>query len=674
MSVFEDLQYELDELKEKLFSLERERGNIPKSLTPFKRNEKAAARAHGRAWVPMPLYGVHLGVCVETRDPWKMGRIMVYCPVIHNLKNKIDNLSESSLTWASPCSSFGAIDDVGATFVPPEGSAVVLIFENGHRDSIYYLGSTWVPKKSSPGNDSYAFNPQREGHRWGTSRDGDVNIGLKQSLLPPWNNESYYGNDLKPEGSLSIIASDTQNIPVNSSLNESRSGESGGDYSTEGWRSRDIPHMYGIKTPEKHFILFDDGSYERENKLWGKRLVVQSSKSNIMIMKDDCDQTAEEIYEHIYWDSKNDKLSAGGSAFSKIGNKHSVELNHTGVQLQSFGGGRLIIDDKIKGDLRENQNKWDITFPPQPKGGQKLYRTMVRLESHTEHRITLSDHHETSPNVRSKKDGIFLSSACGHYMGMIDHTDEGGKADKERKIHIKSTSGHEIILKDYQCSIASPIVRSTGRYEGTGQRGYRDEGVYDEPKFKPDGKGLAEKVCLKIKSGFGHFLLFEDGSRQNKVTEQHLRLSNAPGWNDPHNFLDMKQPENKLVWLRCAGERLTTVEYNYTRITENNETLISKFGNQIHVVQTKNMVDVILKRNYINFVKLGNHIVFVRQGRHLTYALQQTAHMCLLSPHIILGDVPPEGDRPPRDGAAPVLLLGGSSPLPATPAKWLIAN
>ena len=270
MSIINDLQYEIDELKEKIFNLEKERGNIPKALTPFKRSERAAARAHGRAWVPMPLYGAHLGVCVETRDPWKMGRIMVYCPVIHNLRNSADNLNESDLTWASPCSAFGSIDDMGAIFIPPEGSAVVLIFENGHRDSIYYLGSTWVPKKSSPGNDKYAFNPQRESHRWGGRRDGDVETGLTNSLLPQWNNESYYGNDLKPEGSFSVVAQDTQNIPAFSSKSESRSGESGGNYSTEGWRSRDIPHMYGIKTPEKHFILFDDGSYEREQKLWGK--------------------------------------------------------------------------------------------------------------------------------------------------------------------------------------------------------------------------------------------------------------------------------------------------------------------------------------------------------------------------------------------------------------------
>lgn len=684
MGLIDDLQHSIHELREKISNLEKERGSIPKSLTPFNRSIKATARTHGRAWVPLPLYGIHLGVCVDTRDPWKMGRIKVYCPVVHNLK-RAKYLSESTLDWVMPCSSFGGIDDVGSVFVPPEGSAVLIMFENGNRESMYYVGSTWVPKKADPEINNSDFSPQRERYRWGdgSRRNSDIKNGLTDSLLPPFNNESYFGNDLKPEGTLTadesvsalnINANDTQNIQVVGSLDQQRTGVSGDGYSTQGWRSKDIPHMYGIKSPEKHFILFDDGSYERERKLWGKRVVLQSSKGNTLILKDDNDQTAEEIFQHPFWDSYNDSLSgSGGQPFSKVGNQHAIELNHTGIQLQSLGGGRLIIDDKIQGDVRPFQNEWNINFPPQPESGQKLYRTMVRLESHTEHRITLSDHHEDQENIRSDKDGIFLSSACGHYIGMIDHTSMDGKADENRKIHIKSTSGHQIEMKDYKCSIQSPKVRATGRYQGTGQRGYRDDGVYDDPNFQPDGKGSGEQVCLKITSGFGQYLLFEDGSNQEKPTEQFIQLSNAPGYNDPYNFLKMNQVTNrKLVHLNCAGERLTTVEENYTRVTQGGETLIAN-ENQVHIVQEQNMIDIVQKQNLVQYVALGNHVIFCRQGQHLTYALNGTAHLSLTSPHIILGGVPPEGGEPP-DGAAPVLLLGGEAPLPAHPSNWLIAN
>ena len=262
-----------------------------------------------------------------------------------------------------------------------------------------------------------------------------------------------------------------------------------------------------------------------------------------------------------------------------------------------------------------------------------------------------------------------------HGIGMIDHTDMNGKADKERKIHIKSTSGHEIIFSDYQCKVKSPMVRSTSRYSGTGQRGYRDNDVYDRPNFQPNGKGMGEQVCIKIKSGFGQYMLFEDGSNQEKPTEQYIKISNAPGWNDPVNFLLMNQVVNKkLVHLNCAGERLTTVELNYTRVTVKDEILVSKEGNQIHVVEEQNMIDVANRKNIIQYAKLGDHIIFCRNGVHLTYALNSTMHLCLRNPHIILGEIPPDGEGKPPEGVAPVLLLGGDGPLPAHPAKYLIAN
>lgn len=672
MSIIKDLQYQINELQDKLFVIEKERGTIPKALSPFVSQTRAAARTFGRAWAPQALYGVHMAVCVDTRDPWKAGRILVYCPIIHNVRNAY-YLSESNLTWAMPCSSFGSLDEVGAVFVPPEGSTVLIMFEAGNRNSLFYIGATWLPRRASVSSSEDDFTPFRETYRWSGSpgsRASDIKNQLPDHLLPPWNNESYYGNDLKPTSELDIVAAGTENINFGE-MSESRSSYGGDNYSTQSWRSRDIPHIYGIKTPEKHFIMFDDGSYEREQKLLGKRLVLQSSKGSVLFFKDDNEQTAEEIFQHKYWDTYNDLIAPSGSSqwFSKTANGHAIELNHTGAQIQSFGGGRLIIDDKLKGDLAPNQNQWSVSFPP--SGGSNLWRTMVRLESHTEHRITLSDHHEDGEFIRSEKDGIFINSACGHAVQLQDHT-EGGKAGLKRQVLIQSTSGHKIEMKDYQCSISSPRVRSTGRYGGSGQRGYRDEGVYDSPNFKPDGKGFPEKVCFKLTSGFGMFLLFEDGSNQTSVSQQYAKLSNAPGKNGMENFFQMFQKTgDKLVFLRCAGERLTTIEKNYRRFTKLSE-IMQTTVNQIHICLEGQMIDQVLIGNLYQYVKLGNHYINVEQGVQHTYALQNTIHMCQNSPHLIIGGINPKGGS--TDAVSPVLLYGGDGPLPSRPAKWLYAN
>jgi hypothetical protein len=572
---------------------------------------------------------------------------------------------------------------MGSVFIPPEGSVVALMFQHGSRDSIYYIGCTWMPKRDDSSTSDTNFTPDRETYRYDVgARNGDIETGIKDNLLPPWNNESYYGKDLSPAGSsdgaIEITADDSQNIRVVGDLVQERSGLSGDGYSTRGWRSEDIPNIYGIKTPEKHFIQFVDGSYDvkaTSKKLYGKRMVLQSSKSSILIMKDDSDQTAEEIYQHPYWDSKNDKGAIGTTWFTKTGGNHKIELNHTGVQLQSFGGGRIIIDDKLKGDLKPYQNQWNSVWPPQTKDGKILYRTMVRLESHTEHRITLSDHHDEDSFVRSPKDGIFLSSACGHFIGMVDHTDQNGKAGVSRQIHIKSTSGHELLMTDYQCTVKAPGHRATGVYPGVNQRGYRDDGVYDSPNFKADGKGSDEQIAVKLKSGFGQYLIFSDTGTQKEVSNQYILLSNAPGYNDPHNFLLMRQPENKLVHLSCAGERLTTVEYNYNRITQKNEGLTCVTGNQVHTVEQGNMIDVALQKNITHYCAIGNHVIYCREGVHTTYALKGTFHMSYRQKHRIMGGIPPDGKSATPDPVFPVCLyIKDGTPLTGIPSKWLEAN
>ena len=206
----QDLQFQLQKMQDKMRVIEMERGTIPRALSPFQAKTNARARTFAGTWTPQALFGIHMAICVDTRDPWKMGRIMVYCPVVHSLKGAI-LMTESSLPWAMPCSSFGSLDDMGGVFVPPEGSTVLIMFEGGNRESMFYVGSTWLPRRLSVATSAKDFTPQREMVRWGGEGGGkrasDVRSPqLPDHLLPPWNNESYFGNDLKPTAEFVIKA------------------------------------------------------------------------------------------------------------------------------------------------------------------------------------------------------------------------------------------------------------------------------------------------------------------------------------------------------------------------------------------------------------------------------------------------------------------------------------
>jgi hypothetical protein len=137
----------------------------------------------------------------------------------------------------------------------------------------------------------------------------------------------------------------------------------------------------------------------------------------------------------------------------------------------------------------------------------------------------------------------------------------------------------------------------------------------------------------------------------------------------------MRQPENKLVHLNCAGERLTTVEYNYNRITQLNEGLTCVTGNQVHTVEQGNMIDFALQKNITHYCAIGNHVIFCREGRHVTYALKGTSHISYTGKHSIIGGIPPEGHATATDPIFPVCLFDqGGEILKGRASKWLVAN
>jgi hypothetical protein len=98
-------------------------------------------------------YGLYTALCVDTLDIWKQNRIRFYSPLFQNPQMKVEQLP-----WANAVSAMGGFDDTGLTWVPPAGSTVVIMFENGSRSSPYYLGTTWHRDRGPSGQHTWGYN------------------------------------------------------------------------------------------------------------------------------------------------------------------------------------------------------------------------------------------------------------------------------------------------------------------------------------------------------------------------------------------------------------------------------------------------------------------------------------------------------------------------------------
>ena len=88
---------------------------------------------------PLMRFGVYSAVVISTFDIWKQNRVQFYTPILDDGTTQVD-----ALPWASPISSFGGFDDSGVSWVPPPGSKVFIIFENGLNGSAFYIGTSWT--------------------------------------------------------------------------------------------------------------------------------------------------------------------------------------------------------------------------------------------------------------------------------------------------------------------------------------------------------------------------------------------------------------------------------------------------------------------------------------------------------------------------------------------------
>lgn len=547
------------------------------------------------------LNNMHRALCVDTLDPWKEHRVRFYHPILHEPDTPIH-----SLPFARHVSSMGGIDDCGLVWVPPAGSTLILMFDNGNRDHPYYFGTTWHRDRGPGGRDfpipipeyNYIYQGHRKGYLVGPNDESQV--------LPPWNTENYNGNDID---SLSEFSNDP-----------------------EEQKRTTTPNIYGFKTPEKHMWKGVDGNAKCQRR-W-KRIEMLSSCGNWLIMKDDhlhyggqwahptCPPSPESggsedvsiCSEHkgdlpFYTDPYGTPIesplncepgcsSETGTSCSKILGGHpstpgyppdnpteyyksqggankffkhqnecrpykgpgtpqnnACDLPQTGIQMLSIGGHTLVMDDSV--EEPRGAPLWERSLEPFDFGCSDKCLGVMYMKSMTGHELTMSDVEQDS-YLRGEDNYVMLRSASGNKIELNDETigkkGEQGEctpcppnyAGPKRGVHIQSTSNHVINMVDHMNEQCSPCRKEGG---------------------KPTAK--ATQAYIQIKSGYGLEMRFNDDNSQEETQNQWIQITNpqcSESGDDPYcneergphflRFQGRPQGEPGVIFLRAGGHSI----------------------------------------------------------------------------------------------------------------------
>ncbi len=483
------------------------------------------------------LRGMTRALCVETVDPWKENRVRFFHPLLHDPQAKWYNLP-----FASPVSSMGGFDDCGLNWVPPAGSTLILFFEGGATDAPFYIGTTWHRSRGPGGRELTQVFPSREydaiykGHRKGYLVGPDD----ESQVLPPWNTESYNGNDIDQLKQFTMNGLEQQRTTC--------------------------PNIYGFKTPEKHALKLVDGD-PKCNRRW-KRIEMISGCGNWMIFKDDhlhyggqwanpkcpphpgggpVDICANSDGDNPYYSdffgrpkegdsgcganilgghpstpcdpaTKYCDSNTGSNPFFKHRNEcrpykgpgtpqnNRCDLPQTGIQFLSISGHSWVMDDSV--EEPRGKPTWERSTESFDFGCNDKYLGRTYWKSATGHLIMMSDVEEKS-NLRGKDNFIRLKSAHGNKIELNDHTigEEGCKpcppnfAGAERGIQMESTSKHKFKMIDHMNLQCGPCRK--------------DGGV-------PVSK--ATKAFIQLQSGYGLEMKMSDDFSQEITQEQWIQI------------------------------------------------------------------------------------------------------------------------------------------------------
>lgn len=489
------------------------------------------------------VYGMQIALCVSTDDPLSQGRIRIYHPVFDgeydpNIPNSLPD--PESLSWCSPISSLGGFDDCGTTWVPPAGSKVAVIYLEGSREQPFYLGTIHDRHRGPDGQHTqywYNYPAMEEYYRFYEGRRNGYNFGDNSGdqVLPPWNNENYKQYDWDDSQSFYAFSEERQ--------------------------ANTIPHIYGMKTPQKHWLKFVDGDPNCNYK--GRRIELATARGAGLFLKDDHLTPYSQygyngsapiiICDNLYPCCEsgaptpfafgqqcplpgNDGTCGPQSSFSDInksdipsnpfqkrkeeekyyiGNKnlpagYKVDLPQSGVYLTSPSGNFIAFDDSVNQPF--GVPTWDSEFN---FGCDNQYSGKLTIGEATGHFIRLNGK-ETAPNIRGEENGVEISTAFGNYIKLSDHTEQAGEsctsppnfAGEKRGIEAGTNSGHMFVMSD---------------------RGLKASGS-EARKYSPVSQIASETgytgYCM-LRSGYGLQLLMADNNIQSE-TDAQLIVLQAP--------------------------------------------------------------------------------------------------------------------------------------------------
>lgn len=244
---------------------------------------------------------------------------------------------------------------------------------------------------------------------------------------------------------------------------------------------------------------------------------------------------------------------------------NKCDLPQSGIQFLSISGHTFVMDDSV--EEPRGEPRWERSTQDFDYGCNEKYLGLMYMKSSTGHAMTMCDFEEPA-KVRGWKNFMEMRSANGNFIQLNDETIRGKKsqtpagtecesecqecppdyAGPRRGVHIHSTSGHQIKMVDHMNLQCSPC---------------RKEGGVATPE--------ATKAYIKIKSGYGMEMRFQDAFSQQETQQQWIQIFHPqcvdPDTDDgcnsckececrgPHILRFQGRPKGQpgLVFLRAGG-------------------------------------------------------------------------------------------------------------------------
>lgn len=417
------------------------------------------------------MFALHTALVVDTQDPLIKDRVRFFSPALHQFNTPI-----ASLPWANPITNRGGFDDCGGSWIPPAGSTLCILFEDGSRRTPYYIGTTWHRDRGSDGQHNWNFNIAEyyqihEGHRKQNYYIGDK---TGAQVYPPWNTENRRHFDVD---TLTDYEKDTN------AQNKST-----------------YPHIYGDKTPQKHTDKRVDGDYKCNHK--GKRWEQITSCGGAVVWKDDhlhpagnwvhpdaLGGTADDECDENTTCKKPDPSKVGTNKYFKCKNEarpyigprtpqnNKIELEQSGYQILAISGHTFGMDDSVEEPT--GIPNWERSLDPFDFGCTNVFTGKTFWISATGHKIVMSDK-ESNTNLRGEENFIKIITASGNSFEMNDHTESQGISGAKRGIFLRNTCNAVFEMVDEENNQASPDRREGG-----------------EPK------SLAKRARITMRTGYG---------------------------------------------------------------------------------------------------------------------------------------------------------------------------